>query len=63
MQREEGGASGGTMGSPAGTLVPARRVVRLLVGELIDLDAHRLEAEPRDLAVDLLRHTVDLALE
>ena len=54
---------GGTMGSPLGSLVPARQVVRLLVGELIDLDAHRLELEPRDLAVDLLRHTVDLALE
>ena len=45
------------------SLVPRGEVLRLLLGELVDLDAHRLELQPRDLLVDLLRHDVDLPLE
>src|SRR5262249_31715516 len=43
--------------------VPRREVLRLLVGEPVDLDAHRLELEPRDLLVDLLRHRIHLLLQ
>src|ERR671935_179234 len=33
--------------------VPRGQVARLLLGQLVDLDAQRLELEARDLAVDL----------
>src|SRR3989442_15772504 len=43
--------------------VPRREVLRLLLRERVDLDAHRRELEPGDLLVDLLRHDVDRPLE
>src|SRR5919199_773925 len=43
--------------------VPRSQVARLLLGQLVDLDAHRGELDARDLAVDLLRHDVNLPLE
>src|SRR3954469_24560095 len=51
----------GDVGS--GPLVPGREVLRLLVGERVDLDAHRRELEAGDLLVDVRRHRVDLPLE
>ena len=50
-------------GAGLGALVPGGQVPRLLLGELVDLDARRLELEARDLGVDLLGDDVDLALE
>src|SRR4051812_31041462 len=47
----------------SGALVPRGEVVGLLLRELVDLDAHRLELETGDLLVDLRRHGVDLAVE
>src|SRR3954464_7012118 len=47
----------------SGALVPGGEVVGLLLRELVDLDAHRLELETGDLLVDLRRHGVDLAVE
>ncbi len=44
-------------------LVPGRQVPRLLLGEAVDLDAHALELEAGDLAIDLLGHDVDAGLE
>src|SRR3954468_20736209 len=44
-------------------LVPRSQVLRLLLGELVDLDAHGLELEAGDLTIDVLRHDVDLRLE
>src|ERR671936_1696942 len=46
-----------------GSFVPRGQVARLLLGELVDLDAHRLQLQAGDLAVDLLRHWVDPPLE
>src|SRR5262249_4862599 len=46
-----------------GPLVPGREVLRLLFRQLVDRHAHRLELEPGDLAVDLLRDRIDLALQ
>src|SRR5262245_11742837 len=42
-------------------LVPRGEVLRLLRGQLVDRDAHRLELEACDLVVDVLRDVVDLA--
>src|SRR5262249_24604777 len=47
----------------SGSLVPGSEVLRLLVGQGVDLDAQRRELEPRDLGVDLARHRVDVALQ
>src|SRR5207253_7196600 len=47
----------------SGPLVPRGQVRGLLLGELVDRHAHRLELEARDLAVDLLRNRIHLALE
>src|SRR5437762_1089638 len=47
----------------SGALVPGGEVVGLLLRELVDLDAHGLELEARDLVVDLRRHGIDLAVE
>src|SRR3954470_15054950 len=44
-------------------LVPRGQVLGLVIREGVDLDAHGRELEPRDLAVDLLRHDIDLLLE
>src|SRR5262249_41905287 len=46
-----------------GSFVPARKVLGLLLGQLVDVDPHRRELEPGDLAVDLVRHRIDLPLE
>src|SRR6476469_221165 len=46
-----------------GPLVPRGEVAGLLLRELVDLDAHGLELEARDLAVDLRRHRIYLAVE
>ena len=45
------------------SLVPAGQVLLLLLGQLVDRDAHRRELQARDLVVDLLRDDVDLPLE
>src|SRR5215471_13502 len=55
-----GPARAGLCARALGPLVPRGEVLGLLVGELVDCDAHGLEIEPRDLVVDLLRHRVDL---
>src|SRR6187551_1506808 len=44
-------------------LVPRSQVLRLLLGERIDLDPFRLKLEAGDLAIDLLGHDVHLRLE
>src|SRR3954453_4111828 len=44
-------------------LVPRGQVLRLLLGQLVDVDTHRGELETGDLVVDRLGHRVDLALE
>src|SRR5439155_17100161 len=43
--------------------VPRGEVLRLLLGELVDRDLHRLELQAGDLGVDLRRHRIDLPLE
>src|SRR6266536_2997404 len=43
--------------------VPRSEVPRLLFGQLVDVDAHRGELQPGDLAIDLVGHDVDLLLE
>src|SRR5437588_117423 len=48
---------------PSRSFVPGREVPRLLLRQRVDVDTHRLELEPRDLAVDLRRHRIDLAVE
>ena len=47
----------------SGPLVSAVDVPLLLVGEDVDLHANRLELQPGDLLVDLLRHRLDALLE
>src|ERR1043166_8929854 len=47
----------------SGALVPARQVLGLLRGQLVDRDAHRLELQLRDVLVDLGWQHVDLPLE
>src|SRR5262249_4107459 len=47
----------------SGALVPRGEVLSLLLGQRVDLDAHRRQLEAGDLAVDLLRHRVDLPLQ
>src|SRR3712207_7474994 len=43
--------------------LPGRQVLLLLGGQAVDLDAHRDQLQAGDLAVDVLRHHVDLVLE
>src|SRR5262249_35091231 len=45
------------------SLVPAGEVLLLLLGELVDVDAHGRKLEAGDLAADLVRHRVALPLE
>src|SRR5205814_1587259 len=47
----------------SGAFVPRGEVLRLLLAELVDRDAHRLELQAGDLLVDLHRHRIDLVLE
>src|SRR5581483_6847545 len=42
----------------SGTLFPGSQVLLLLVGQVVDTDAHRFELQPGDLTVDLLGHDV-----
>src|SRR4051812_5194862 len=56
-------AQGLSLAIALGPLVPRGQVLRLLLGQLVDLDAHRLELQARDLLVDLLGHDVHLPLE
>src|SRR5262245_51090830 len=50
-------------GKALGAFLPGGQVLLLLRGEAVDLDAHGLELEPSDLAVDLEGDPVDLLLE
>src|SRR5262245_36611864 len=46
-----------------GPLVPRGEVLRLLLGQPVDVDAHGLELEAGDLVVDLARDVVDAPLQ
>src|SRR5205823_6979981 len=48
---------------PLRPFFPGREVLFLLLGQLVDPHAHRLQLEARDLAVDLVGHRVDLVLQ
>src|SRR5207245_3891619 len=48
-------------GDPSGPLRPAREVDFLVRSETVYPHAHRFELQARDLAIDLLRHRMDLA--
>src|SRR4029453_15382373 len=56
-------ANRGLMRTGLCAFVPGSQVPSLLVGQLVDLDTRRRKLEAGDLAVDLLRHDVDAALE
>src|SRR6187455_2904236 len=47
-------------GASSGPFLPRADVARLLVGHGIQLHTQRLQLEAGDLAIDLLRHRVDL---
>src|SRR6186713_2567273 len=56
-------AKRGLTSGKLGALVPRSQVLRLLLGERVDLDPFRLELEAGDLAIDVLGDVVDLRLE
>src|ERR1700694_134561 len=48
---------------PLGSLLPGVEVASLLICQLVDAHAHRLQLQPGHLGVDLGWHVVDLRLE
>src|SRR5205809_1395069 len=42
---------------------PRGEIAALLVGQLFDPDPHRVQLEPRDLGINIVRHVVNLSLQ